>query len=94
MKEQIFQLKQFSISQNNAAMKITEDAILFGAWICDFFNGEKVLDIGTGTGLLSLMLAQQNCNIHIDAVEKDMLSCKDAEINFSNSIFSQQILNR
>ena len=91
MKEQIFQLKQFSISQNNAAMKITEDAILFGAWICHFFNGEKVLDIGTGTGLLSLMLAQQNCNIQIDAVEKDMLSCKDAEINFFNSIFSKQI---
>ncbi len=37
------------------------------------------------------MLAQQNCNIQIDAVEKNMLSCKDAEINFSNSIFSKQI---
>ncbi len=49
------------------------------------------MDIGTGTGLLSLMLAQQNVKLIITAIEKDILSCNDAAFNFSNSIFSKQI---
>ena len=77
MNENVFKLKQFSISQDNAAMKITEDALIFGAWICNNFIGKKILDIGTGTGILSLMLAQQDSNIKIDTIEKDLFSFND-----------------
>lgn len=53
-----FQFKQFSITQNNVAMKVGTDIVLLGAWAI-IYPYERVLDIGTGTGLLSLMLAQK-----------------------------------
>ncbi len=86
-----FQFKQFAITQNNAAMKVGTDSVLLGAWAIINQN-ERVLDIGTGTGLLSLMLAQKvDGNCIIDAVEMDEEAILDAEANFENCKWKESI---
>ena len=84
-----FHFKQFSIEQNNCAMKVSLDACVFGA-LCQADNSQRILDIGTGTGLLSLMLAQR-CDAHIDAIELDENAAKQAEQNIDHSPFASQI---
>ena len=84
-----FHFKQFSIEQDRCAMKVSLDACVFGA-LCETDKAEHILDIGTGTGLLSLMLAQRT-HAHIDAVELDELAAQQAIQNVENSPFSKQI---
>jgi len=62
-----FQFKQFRIVQERSAMKVGMDGVLLGAW-ADTSGAERILDIGTGTGLIALMLAQKNLNARIDAI--------------------------
>lgn len=66
----MFKFKQFSINQDRTAMKVGTDGVLLGAW-ADVLNAEKVLDIGTGTAVISLMIAQRSNvnNIIIKAIE-------------------------
>lgn len=78
-----FHFKQFSVVQHQAAMRVTTHACVFGALI-DVEGATRILDIGTGTGLLSLMLAQR-CDAAIDAVELDRGACDDATHNFIHS---------
>lgn len=66
-----FQFRQFIIHQDKCAMKVSTDACIQGAWTPIGRQVKHVLDIGTGTGLLSLMLAQRSADIQIDAVELD-----------------------
>ena len=69
MANNYFQFKQFRIDQGGCAMKVTTDASLFGAWVASHsLPSSSALDIGGGTGLLSLMLAQKN-ESRIDVVE-------------------------
>ncbi len=84
MPDQLFNFKQFSIAQNHAAMKVNTDSVLLGAWAGNMVSHkeDRLLDIGTGTGLLSLMMRQANPNINIDAVEIDEEACIDAAFNF------------
>lgn len=81
----IFQFKQFSIQHEFAAMKVGTDAMLLGA-LCDFTNSETVLDIGTGTGVLSLMVAQRFNPELITAIELDEKACLDAHRNFNQEL--------
>ena len=85
-----FQFKQFSIQQNQAAMKVGTDSILLGSWahIADEFS---ILDIGTGTGLLALMLAQRSDAETIDAVEIDQDAYVNAVTNFENSDWADRL---
>lgn len=85
-----FHFKQFSIFQDNAAMKVGTDGVLLGAWAQNV-QCEKILDIGCGTGLISLMMAQRFPNSHIDAVDVDEKAIDDARINFSNSKWDDRI---
>jgi len=86
-----FQFKQFSVAQNNAAMKVGTDSVLLGAWAI-VNPKERILDIGTGTGILSLMLAQKvNGDCQIDAIEIDKQAIKDAQLNFKNSFWSNSL---
>ncbi len=84
-----FHFKQFSVNQDQSAMKVSTDACLFGALI-PVRGNDTVLDIGTGTGLLSLMLAQK-CNCEIDAVELDAGSYQQAVQNIALSPWSSRI---
>lgn len=86
----MFSFKQFTVFQENSSMKVTTDACLFGSIIKDS-EAIKVLDIGTGTGLLALMTAQRHPKWQIDAVDIDDGAVKDASVNFSLSPFNHQI---
>lgn len=88
-----FQFKRFTIYQEKNAMKVSTDSCLFGALLPSYTPscGLKMLDIGTGTGLLALMLAQKNPNAHIEAFEINRDFAQEAQLNFSNSPFSRQI---
>jgi tRNA1Val (adenine37-N6)-methyltransferase len=77
-------------------MKVTTDACLFGAWAAKEMGDPKdnianALDIGTGTGLLSLMVAQKNTGITIDSVEIDKEAAKQAEENIQHSSWKGNI---
>ncbi len=84
-----FRFKQFEIFQENAAMKTGTDGVLLASW-ADII-GENCLDIGTGTGIISLICAQRNKNLKINALEIDQMAAKDAKLNFENSIFKDRI---
>jgi tRNA1Val (adenine37-N6)-methyltransferase len=84
-----FHFKQFSIKQDACAMKVSLDACLLGA-LCQVDNAKRILDIGSGTGLLALMAAQR-CDAHIDAVELDDAAAKQAQENINDSPFLSQV---
>ncbi len=86
-----FQFKQFTINQGDCAMKVTTDACIQGAWTPMLPTVVKVLDIGTGTGLLSMMLAQRNPKIIIDAIELDPTAAAQASQNFSECLWTHRI---
>ena len=85
-----FRFKQFEITQNDNAMKVGTDAMVLGSFVNS--NGSKKgLDVGSGTGVLSLMIAQNNSDISIDAVELDALSAAEGELNFKNSPWPERL---
>ena len=86
-----FTFKQFRIDQDACAMKVSTDACIQGAWTPVDNSTANVLDIGTGTGLLSLMLAQRNECIYIDAIEIDVTAAEQAKANISESKFAARI---
>lgn len=85
----VFQFKHFSVRQSHSAMKIGTDSVLLGCF-CETGQAKHILDIGTGTGLLALMLAQKS-TAFIDAVELDELAAAEALHNFSNSQWADRL---
>jgi len=85
-----FTFKHFRINQDRATMKVGTDAMVLGSFVdvTDKFQG---LDIGTGTGVISLMLAQRNSELKITAVDIDSGSVEDAQQNFSESDWSERL---
>ncbi|HEU0228757.1 MAG TPA: methyltransferase [Arachidicoccus soli] len=90
MANQYFQFKQFTIHQDKCAMKVCTDACLFGALLPIIEKG-KALDIGAGTGLLSLMYAQKKNNCVIDSVEIDKAAFEQAKENYLRSKWGNRI---
>jgi tRNA1Val (adenine37-N6)-methyltransferase len=87
----VFHFKQFSVLQQKAAMKIGTDAVLLGAW-CPIDNQpEQILDIGAGTGVLSLMLAQRTNAELIEALEIEENAYEECVENFENSPWSERL---
>lgn len=86
-----FRFKQFTINQSGSAMKVGTDGVLLGAWARIPEGCSEVLDIGTGTGLLSLMLAQKFTDSNLMAVEIDQDSVIQANENFQNSKWKDRI---
>jgi len=85
----IFKFKQFEIDQNGCAMKINTDGVLLGAVVAHQ-HPLSILDIGTGTGVIALMLAQRFPAARVDAVEIDESAAAAAGKNFLNSPFADR----
>lgn len=86
----VFQFKHFAVRQQQAALKVGTDAMVFGALLPWGLEG-LALDVGTGTGVLSLMLAQRNPGLQITALELDEAAFAEAGYNAEESSFSSQI---
>lgn len=86
----VFQFKQFSVDQTNCGMKVNTDAAILGS-IATNDNIGYALEIGTGTGVIALMLAQRYPSANIDAVEIDDMASDTAELNFKTSRFAHQL---
>jgi tRNA1Val (adenine37-N6)-methyltransferase len=89
MPNNYFQFKQFIIQQADCAMKVCTDSCILGAYT-QVSDNQRVMDIGTGTGLLALMLAQR-ANVQIDAIEIDLGAYQQAVENVANSPWAEQI---
>lgn len=85
-----FQFKQFTIHHDRCAMKVGTDGVLLGAWAeCE--NPSKILDIGTGSGLIALMMAQRFPKAEVTAIEIDNDAAGQAKENFESSSFSARL---
>ena len=91
MSQKAFQFKEFKIEQDRCAMKIGTDGVLLGAWVPIQHHPDSILDIGTGTGLIALMLAQRSPALLIDALEIDEDAYEQAVENFENSDWSDRL---
>ena len=87
----MFKFKQFSVEQDRCAMKIGTDGVLLGAWTPTTNNPFSVLDIGTGTGIIAMMLAQRTNAEQIDALEIDEAAYEQAVDNFENSPWTDRL---
>ncbi len=87
----MFTFKQFSVKQDQCAMKVGTDGVLLGAWTPLYNNPFSVLDIGAGTGLLALMIAQRSFAEQIDAVEIDENAFSQCFENFENSPWNDRL---
>lgn len=86
----MFQFKQFAINDDRCAMKVGTDGVLLGAW-ADVAHAKRVLDVGAGCGLISLMLAQRFPQIHVTALELDSDAAIQAQENTAESPFAMQV---
>ena len=89
MANSYFKFKQFCIRQNNCAMKVGTDGVLLGAWV-NVENAERILDIGSGTGLIALMLAQRS-QADIAALEIEESASEQIIENVYNSPWEDRI---
>ena len=85
-----FKFKQFAVEQDDVAMKVGTDGVLLGAWAeCE--GARRILDIGTGTGVIALQMAQRNPTAQVKAVEIDETAAKRARANFDNSPWAERL---
>jgi tRNA1Val (adenine37-N6)-methyltransferase len=88
MANDYFKFKQFTIWQDKCAMKVGTDGTLLGAWA---HGGKRILDIGTGTGLIAIMMAQRFPEAQVTGVDIDASAVEQARENVRQSPFSDRI---
>lgn len=86
----VFHFKQFSVDDSHSAMKIGTDGVLLGAWTCAG-NARTVIDVGCGTGLVALMMAQRYADVDIIGVDIDSDACRDALANVMSSPWKNRV---
>lgn len=86
-----FQFKQFTVHQDKCAMKVGTDGVLLGAWTSLQHNPDAILDIGAGTGLIALQLAQRSSAELIDAIELDDDAYEQCVANFEGSPWGDRL---
>lgn len=86
-----FKFKQFTVSQDRCAMKIGTDGVLLGAWAATDHLPNSILDIGAGTGVISLQLAQRDAHAQIEAVEIDDAAFEQCTENFEQSPWADRL---
>lgn len=89
-REKVFRFKQFAVLNDRTAMKVGTDGVLLGAW-CPVATASRVLDVGTGCGVIALMIAQRNSTAIIDAIDIDPDAIGEARLNFANSPWSERL---
>ena len=89
-REKIFRFKQFDVLNDRTAMKVGTDGVLLGAW-CAVDGAHRVLDVGTGCGVIALMIAQRNSRACITGIDIDHDAVEEAAINFANSPWSDRL---
>jgi tRNA1Val (adenine37-N6)-methyltransferase len=87
----LFKFKEFSINQDRCAQKIGTDGVLLGAWTSSHQQPRTILDVGAGTGVISLMLAQRYPQATIEALEIDVDSFEQATENFEDSPWGNRL---
>lgn len=90
MSNPYFRFKQFTVFHDKCAMKVGTDGVLIGAWT-NVQDAAHILDVGTGTGLIALMVAQRNPNAKVVAIDVDDHAVEQAIVNIKNSPFPDRI---
>ena len=86
-----FRFKSFSIKQEQSAMKVGTDGVLLGVWTMPSSYPHQILDIGTGTGLVAIMLAQRFTRSQIHAIDIEQASAEEAQFNAQSSPWSERL---
>lgn len=89
-REKTFRFKQFSVLNDRTAMKVGTDGVLLGAW-CPVEGIHRVLDVGTGCGVIALMVAQRNSEAVITGIDIDEGAIEEAGLNFANSPWGERL---
>ena len=89
-REHSFRFKQFELSNSLSAMKINTDGVLLGAWT-DAIGKTNILDVGTGTGIIAIMLAQRNSSAKITAIDIDEFAAKEAATNVEKCPWNERL---
>ena len=90
MANSYFSFKQFTVFHDRCAMKVGTDGVLLGVW-SDVSSSGKILDVGTGSGLIALILAQRNSASYVLAIDTDLNAVYQAKDNFQNSPFNNRL---
>ena len=90
MSNDYFRFKRFCIRHDRCAMKVGTDGVLLGAWGCE--EGRRILDIGTGTGLIALMAAQRNPEALVLGIDIDEAAVRQAQENVAESPFAERVM--
>lgn len=91
MSDKVFEFKEFSVKQEQVAMKVGTDGVLLGAWVDIPMEVDTILDIGTGTGLIALQMAQRSEAFTIDAIEIEPKAFETAVENFEESSWADRL---
>ncbi len=86
----VFRFRQFSVSNSRSAMRITTDSVLLGAW-ADVEGTGRILDVGTGTGVIAMMMAQRNIRALVTGIEIDRIAAMEAQDNFAASPWRERL---